>query len=126
MIEQPIQAQMLTDGDRVVIYDAARLPAPQPGWFTPEHWPQRSVLDRGRGATFALHADFGDAVLRRYRRGGAVARCSGQLCVDRCRPSRDRCASSGCSRPQSRPVCRFRGRWRRKSGVAAPSIQAIC
>ncbi|HWS27809.1 MAG TPA: 3-deoxy-D-manno-octulosonic acid kinase [Xanthomonadales bacterium] len=74
MIEQPIQAQMLTDGDRVVIYDAARLPAPQPGWFTPEHWPQRSVLDRGRGATFALRADFGDAVLRRYRRGGAVAR----------------------------------------------------
>lgn len=74
MIEQPIQAQMLTDGDRVVIYDAARLPAPPPGWFTPEHWPQRSVLDRGRGATFALQADFGDAVLRRYRRGGAVAR----------------------------------------------------
>lgn len=74
MIEQPIQAQMLTDGDRVVIYDAARLPAPGPSWFTPEHWPDRSVLDRGRGATFALHADFGDAVLRRYRRGGAVAR----------------------------------------------------
>lgn len=74
MIEQPIQAQMLTDGDRVVIYDAARLPAPPPDWFTPEHWPERSVLDRGRGATFALHADFGDAVLRRYRRGGAVAR----------------------------------------------------
>ena len=74
MIEQPIQAQMLTDGDRVVIYDAARLPAPPPSWFTPEHWLQRSVLDRGRGATFALQADFGDAVLRRYRRGGAVAR----------------------------------------------------
>ncbi len=65
---------MLTDGDRIVIYDAARLPAPAPAWFTPEHWPQRSVLDRGRGATFALRASFGDAVLRRYRRGGAVAR----------------------------------------------------
>jgi len=74
VIEQPIQAQMLTDGDRVVIYDAARLPAPPPSWFTPENWPQRSVLDRGRGATFALQADFGNAVLRRYRRGGAVAR----------------------------------------------------
>lgn len=65
---------MLTDGDRIVIYDAARLPAPAPAWFTPEYWPQRSVLDRGRGATFALRASFGDAVLRRYRRGGAVAR----------------------------------------------------
>lgn len=65
---------MLTDGERVVIYDAARLPAPPPSWFTPEHWPDRSVFERGRGATFALHADFGDAVLRRYRRGGAVAR----------------------------------------------------
>jgi 3-deoxy-D-manno-octulosonic acid kinase len=74
VIEQPIQAQMLTDGNRIVIYDAARLPAPAPAWFTPEFWPQRSVLDRGRGATFALRASFGDAVLRRYRRGGAVAR----------------------------------------------------
>jgi 3-deoxy-D-manno-octulosonic acid kinase len=74
VIEQPIQAQMLTDGDRIVIYDAARLPAPAPAWFTPEYWPQRSVLDRGRGATFAFRASFGDAVLRRYRRGGAVAR----------------------------------------------------
>lgn len=65
---------MLTDGDRVVIYDAARLPTPAPAWFTPEYWPERSVLDRGRGATFAFRASFGDAVLRRYRRGGAVAR----------------------------------------------------
>ncbi len=65
---------MLTDGERIVIYDAARLPPPTPAWFTPEHWPERSVLDRGRGATFALRAGFGEAVLRRYRRGGAVAR----------------------------------------------------
>jgi len=74
VIEQPIQAQMVTDGDRIVIYDAARLPTPAPAWFTPEFWPEREVLDRGRGATFSLRASFGDAVLRRYRRGGAVAR----------------------------------------------------
>jgi 3-deoxy-D-manno-octulosonic acid kinase len=74
VIETPIQARMLTDGDRVVIYDAARLPPPAPAWFTPEHWPERNVLDRGRGATYALRTGFGDAVLRRYRRGGAVAR----------------------------------------------------
>lgn len=74
MIEQPIQAQMLTDGDRVVIYDAARLPPPAAAWFDPAHWPQRRVLDKGRGATYAIDAPFGAAVLRRYRRGGAVAR----------------------------------------------------
>ena len=33
MIEKAIQAQMLTDGDRVVIYDAARLPPPVAAWF---------------------------------------------------------------------------------------------
>lgn len=74
MIERAIQAQMLTDGDRVVIYDAARLPAPAAAWFDPAHWPQRRVLDKGRGATYAIDAPFGAAVLRRYRRGGAVAR----------------------------------------------------
>ena len=74
MIERAIQAQMLTDGDRVVIYDAARLPPPAAAWFDPAHWPQRRVLDKGRGATYAIDAPFGAAVLRRYRRGGAVAR----------------------------------------------------
>ena len=74
MIERAIQAQMLTDGDRVVIYDVARLPAPAAAWFDPAHWPQRRVLDKGRGATYAIDAPFGAAVLRRYRRGGAVAR----------------------------------------------------
>ncbi|MCC6593114.1 MAG: 3-deoxy-D-manno-octulosonic acid kinase [Xanthomonadales bacterium] len=72
--EQPIQAEMLTEGARVVIFDAARLPRPHAHWFDPAHWPRRRVLDRGRGATFAIEADFGPAVLRRYRRGGAVAR----------------------------------------------------
>lgn len=65
---------MLNEGERIVIYDAARLPRPPLAWFDPGHWPQRRVLDRGRGATYAIVADFGGAVLRRYRRGGAVAR----------------------------------------------------
>lgn len=65
---------MLTEGARVVIWDAARLARPHAQCFDPLHWPRRRVLDRGRGATFAIEADFGAAVLRRYRRGGAVAR----------------------------------------------------
>lgn len=72
--ERPIEAEMLTEGARVVIWDAARLARPRAEWFDPAHWPRRRVLDRGRGATFAIEADFGCAVLRRYRRGGAVAR----------------------------------------------------
>lgn len=74
MIEKPIQAQLLTEGDRVVIYDAARLPAPAAGLFLPDSWPARTLLDRGRGATFVVPFDFCDAVLRRYRRGGVVSK----------------------------------------------------
>lgn len=71
---RPIQAQLLTEGDRVVIYDAARLPAPAPGLFDPGAFSERDLLDRGRGATFAVRVNALDAVLRRYRRGGVVSR----------------------------------------------------
>ena len=74
MIEQGIAAQMVMDGDRIVIHDAASLPAPPPAWFDADHWPERELLDRGRGATFAIRIDRGEVVLRRYRRGGLVAR----------------------------------------------------
>lgn len=69
-----IQAQLWTEGDRVVIYDAARLSAPAASLFDPDAFSERALLDRGRGATFAVRIDTLDAVLRRYRRGGVVSR----------------------------------------------------
>ncbi|MFO1495044.1 MAG: 3-deoxy-D-manno-octulosonic acid kinase [Lysobacterales bacterium] len=74
VVVRPIQAQLWTEGDRVVIYDAARLPAPAASLFDPAAFSERDLLDRGRGATFAVRLPSGEAVLRRYRRGGVVSR----------------------------------------------------
>ncbi len=95
LIDTAIQAQMVVDDDRIVIYDAARMPTPPAPWFTPEHWPQRSVLDRGRGAAFAMQTELGEMVLRHYRRGGAVARVL-----------KDCYVWTGAA--QTRPICEFR------------------
>lgn len=74
MIEQGIVAQMVVEGDRIVIHDGLRVPSPRMEWFDADHWSRRELLDRGRGATFGVRLEIGEAVLRRYRRGGLVAR----------------------------------------------------
>jgi 3-deoxy-D-manno-octulosonic acid kinase len=93
--EKAIQAQILNEGERIVIYDAARLAPPPRDWFVPDFWSNRSVLAAGRGATFAVDGDFGAAVLRHYRRGGAVARVL-----------KDRYVWTGTA--QARPIREFR------------------
>lgn len=75
--EKPILAQTLEMQGRIVIYDAARLAVPAPERFSAAHWPDPILLDGGRGRTYAIRGEFGEAVLRRYRRGGAVARYLG-------------------------------------------------
>ncbi len=75
--EKPILAQTNFERSRVVIFDAARLSRPSAEIFNIEHWSQSSVLDGGRGRTYAIRGDFGDAVLRHYRRGGLVSRFVG-------------------------------------------------
>lgn len=93
MIEKPIQTQLRDEGDRIVIYDAARLSLPAAALFLAESWPERLLLDRGRGATFGVTLDGADAVLRRYRRGGVVSRLLNDrylwLGVERARPVRE-------------------------------------
>lgn len=93
--EKPILAQTLVEGRRIVIYDAARLPAPTPDRFVAANWPDPVLLDGGRGHTYAVRGDFGEAVLRRYRRGGAIARYLG-----------DRYLWSGIER--ARPIAEFK------------------
>ena len=77
MSEKPILAQTLIDGGRVVIYDAARMAAPAADRFVAANLKDAVLLDGGRGHTFAFRAEFGHAVLRRYLRGGAVAKYLG-------------------------------------------------
>jgi len=58
-----------------ILYDADRLPRPAPAWFDPAYWQARGEavrLDGGRGATWRLQAQWGDAVLRLFRRGGRI------------------------------------------------------
>ncbi len=75
MIERAIQAQMLTDGDRVVIYDAARLPPPAAAWFDPGALAASAACSTAAAAPpMPSMRRSAPAVLRRYRRGGAVAR----------------------------------------------------
>jgi 3-deoxy-D-manno-octulosonic acid kinase len=64
--------------DGAILFDAARVPQPQPHWFDPVHWDRRAraVASGGRGGAWYVDAPFGAAVLRHYLRGGLVARMS--------------------------------------------------
>jgi len=64
--------------DGAILFDAARVPQPQPQWFDPVHWDRRAraVASGGRGGAWYVDAPFGAAVLRHYLRGGLVARMS--------------------------------------------------
>lgn len=65
-------------GRGAIVFDASRLEQARPEWFGPEGWGAhaRPVSAGGRGSAWFLDAPFGRAVLRRYRRGGLVARLS--------------------------------------------------
>jgi 3-deoxy-D-manno-octulosonic acid kinase len=64
-------------GPTRILYDEAQLPAVSAEWLHPEFWHlRRSVIGQlgGRGQALALDTSAGLAVLRRYRRGGLMAR----------------------------------------------------
>lgn len=61
-------------------YDAARLAAPGPALFDPDHYGAHAtpVQAGGRQAAWFVDGGFGHGVLRHYRRGGMMARLSRQ------------------------------------------------
>lgn len=61
-----------------ILFDPVRLRQAEPDWFDPAWWGRRArpVDAGGRGGAWFVDAPFGDAVLRRYRRGGMAARVS--------------------------------------------------
>ena len=63
-------------GTGAIVFDPARLRQAAPEMLDPSHWRGSAspVQDGGRGAAWFVHGDFGDAVLRHYRRGGLAAR----------------------------------------------------
>jgi len=81
----------------LIVYDAEQVQHPREDLFDPGYWKKRGCVTGeavGRGSAWFVDAPFGAAVLRRYLRGGMVARIS-----------RDRYLFTGWRR--SRPVAEF-------------------
>lgn len=64
----------------VIVFDAVRLRQAGPELLDPVRYgaSARPVGEGGRGAAWFVSGDFGDAVLRHYRRGGLAARLSSE------------------------------------------------
>ena len=62
-------------GPGAIVFDPARLRQAAPALLEPAHYgAQAQVIDDGgRGAAWFVRGDFGDGVLRQYRRGGWIA-----------------------------------------------------
>ncbi len=63
-----------------MLYDTSRVGNLSGEWFEPRYWAARGELDgaaQGRGATHFIKSDGRRYVLRHYRRGGLMARLSG-------------------------------------------------
>ncbi|WP_460457756.1 3-deoxy-D-manno-octulosonic acid kinase [Arenimonas alkanexedens] len=65
-------------GQGTIVFDPARVQQAAPALFDAAHYGERAqpVQAGGRGAAWFVGADFGEAVLRHYRRGGLAARLS--------------------------------------------------
>ena len=67
------------DGQGTIVFDPARLRQAGPAIFDPASYGEAATPVRGlggRGAAWFVRGEFGEAVLRHYRRGGWMARLS--------------------------------------------------
>ncbi len=67
----------IQQGSTGIVYDADALTVVEPAWFDVAHWRGKGALQGsapGRGTSWFLESPAGPAVLRRYLRGGMVAR----------------------------------------------------
>lgn len=66
-------------GSRAIVYDADRIAEPEVSLFDPQFWLESGNVvgnATGRGNALMVETPFGEAVLREYLRGGAMARFS--------------------------------------------------
>lgn len=63
-------------GYGAILFDRTRVRQASPEWFSPAFWGERArpVDSGGRGGAWFVDAPFGPSLLRRYLRGGLVAR----------------------------------------------------
>lgn len=60
----------------LILYDSSLVPAPDAHWLQPEWWASESKVKgelQGRGRAVVVQTPVGQAVLRRFRRGGWMA-----------------------------------------------------
>ncbi len=69
-----VDAQCVNTAQGAIVFDQQRLPQVDEAWFAPNHSADGSR--GGRGAVWRVQTPAGVAVLRHYRRGGAMARLS--------------------------------------------------
>jgi 3-deoxy-D-manno-octulosonic acid kinase len=74
-----MQLKQQINGSRAIVYDADRISEPGLSLFDPEFWIKSGNVDSvaaGRGNALMVQTPYGEAVLREYLRGGAVAKIS--------------------------------------------------
>jgi 3-deoxy-D-manno-octulosonic acid kinase len=74
-----IDAQVVSIPGGGILYDASLARKPQDAWFTRDYWSDRNTLREvsgGRGSVCFLSTEYGNWVLRHYRRGGLIAKLS--------------------------------------------------
>lgn len=109
-------------GSYAVVYDAHRIEAPSPGYFSIDFWRSQKAVQGeaiGRGSAWFVASPEGPVVLRHYLRGGWAAKISRQRYlftgVKRSRPFREYDILSALSErgmPVPKPVaaiCKFSG-----------------
>ncbi|MEE4639829.1 MAG: 3-deoxy-D-manno-octulosonic acid kinase [Wenzhouxiangella sp.] len=68
---------LLANGSNSILADAEVSNSVEPGWFDPDWWQQRAAIRAelgGRGQALWVDAPAGALVLRRFQRGGFIAR----------------------------------------------------
>jgi 3-deoxy-D-manno-octulosonic acid kinase len=105
------EAAQKTTRSGAILCDAAIVAQVEADWFDPDHWRGHGgaqAPNGGRGAAWLVQTPAGAAVLRHYRRGGALARLAG-----------DRYWWNGAER--SRPFAEFRLlQWLRAQTLPVP------
>lgn len=105
------EAALKTAGAGAILCDGSIAAQVEADWFDPDYWRARSGAQAprgGRGAAWLVQTPAGEALLRHYRRGGALARLLG-----------DRYLWNGAER--TRPFAEFRLlQWLQAQGLPAP------
>jgi 3-deoxy-D-manno-octulosonic acid kinase len=79
---EPVQETRVTDAVGALLFDRRLIAQADRALLDPAHWAQKGRMEGsrgGRGAVCFVRGEFGEAVIRHYRRGGLVGRMNRDL-----------------------------------------------